>query len=91
MGCVVRAAVILLAAAQDDSFFSTVAAKTNCEAAGTVGEHRWHLMLPKSGRVSPNTCSAAVVATRYEGLCLRREQRWCMEEGDKDFQVGFIR
>ena len=32
--CIVRAAVLLLAVAQDDSFFSAVSAKSNLEAAG---------------------------------------------------------
>ena len=50
---IVRTAVLLLAAAQDDSFFSAVSAKNNLEAAGAVGHHRWHLMLPTSARVSP--------------------------------------
>ena len=63
--CLVRAAVVLLAAAQDDTFFSAVAAKFNLEAAGAVGHHRWHLMLPTSARVSPVTY-AAVVATRFQ-------------------------
>ena len=66
--CLVRAAVVVLAAAQDDTLFSAVTAKTNLEAAGAVGDHRWHLMLPTSSRVSPVTY-AAVVATRYERLC----------------------
>ena len=61
---VVRAAVVLLAAVQDDSFFLSAVAKANLEAAGAVGDHKWHLMLPTSARVSPITYSA-VLATRY--------------------------
>ena len=64
----VRAAVVLLIAGQDESFFSAVQAKTNLESAGASGEvHSWHLMLPTSARVSPLTYSA-VVATRYMEL-----------------------
>ena len=74
--CIVRAAV-LLAAAQDDSFFSAVVAKNNLEAAGAVGHHKWHLMLPTSARVSPVTY-AAVVATRYADLCVKRDHKWCV-------------
>ena len=75
--CIVRAAVLLLAAAQDDSFFSAVSAKSNLEAAGAVGHHKWHLMLPTSARVSPVTY-AAVVATRYSELCVKKEHKWCV-------------
>ena len=74
---IVRAAVLLLAAAQDDSFFTAVSAKNNLEAAGAVGHHRWHLMLPTSARVSPVTY-AAVVATRYSELCVKKEHKWCV-------------
>ena len=72
---IVRTAVLLLAAAQDDSFFSAVSAKNNLEAAGAVGHHRWHLMLPTSARVSPVTY-AAVVATRYSELCVKKDHKW---------------
>ena len=61
---IIRAAVLLSAASQDDSFFSAVSAKTNLEAAGATSHHRWHLMLPTSARMAPVTY-AAVVATRY--------------------------
>ena len=74
---IVRAAVLLLAASQDDSFFSAVSAKTNLEAAGATGHHRWHLMLPTSARVAPVTY-AAVVATRYPELCVKKAHRWCV-------------
>ena len=51
----VRAAVVLLIAGQDEAFFSAVQAKTNLESAGASGEvHNWHLMLPTSARVSPH-------------------------------------
>ena len=49
----VRAAVVLLIAGQDESFFSAVQAKTNLESAGASGEvHSWHLMLPTSASVA---------------------------------------
>ena len=78
---VVRVAVVILVAAQDDSFFQAIMAKTNLESAGAVGEHCWHLMLCTSARVSPLTYSA-VVATRYvempealvyRPICTRRQ------------------
>ena len=50
---VVRAAVVILVAIQDDSFFETAIAKTNLESAGAVGDYNWHLMLETSARVSP--------------------------------------
>ena len=74
----VRAAVVLLIAGQDESFFSAVQAKTNLESAGASGEvHSWHLMLPTSARVSPLTYSA-VVATRYMELCRRQADGWVL-------------
>ena len=75
-GSVVRAAVVLLATVQDDSFFSLSRAKTNLESAG-AGEHNSHLMLPTNASVSPLTYSA-VVAPRYVSLCRRRKQEWCI-------------
>ena len=65
---VVRAAVVMLVAIQDESFFEAVFARTNLESAGAVGDFNWHLMLPTSARVSPLTYSA-VVATRFVALC----------------------
>ena len=74
----VRAAVVLLIAGQDEAFFSAVQAKTNLESAGASGEvHNWHLMLPTSARVSPLTYSA-VVATRYVELCRRQQDGWVL-------------
>ena len=86
--CIVRAAVLLLAAAQDDSFFSAVSAKSNLEAAGAVGHHKWHLMLPTSARVSPVTY-AAVVATRYAELCVKKDHKWSVGTFARGGRVGF--
>ena len=89
---IVRAAVLLLAASQDDSFFTAVSAKTNLEAAGATGHHRWHLMLPTSARVAPVTYTA-VVATRYPELCVKKAHKWCVgtfaRGGVDDMPGGF--
>ena len=70
--CLVRAAVVLLATAQDDTFFSAVAAKFNLDAASAVGHHRWHLMLPTSARVSPVTYAAdSVFGGHASGVSVR--------------------
>ena len=45
---IVHAAVLLLAASQDDSFFSAVSAKTNLEAAGAIGHINGTLCCPRA-------------------------------------------
>ena len=70
---VVQAAVVMLVAIQDDSFFEVSMARTNFESAGAVGDFNWHLMLPTRARVSPLTYSA-IVATRYVALCSKSRE-----------------
>ena len=89
---VVRVAVVILVAAQDDCFFQATMAETNLESAGAVGDHCWHLMLRTSARVSPLTYSA-VVATRYVDLCQKRQRLWCIgtfaRGGKSNLPTGF--
>ena len=89
---VVRAAVVMLVAVQDESFFEAGFAKTNLESAGAVGDFNWHLMLPTSARVSPLTYSA-VVATRYVALCAQQTGKWAIgtfaRGGHRDLPPGF--